>query len=178
MLHLVILLLASSGVTLCSHIDREYYLVNKDKSWDEAQRYCRETYMDLATIGNRDDLKRFMDIAEASGVSREAWIGMREGGAASWMWSEGETQTGPGLAVYTNWARVPDPSHHCGSMREDGKWISTLCETTLPFICHEDGKSSGFYVVKLEKSWRQAQKHCRLRAVDLPSVRSHIENQR
>ncbi|KAK9530477.1 hypothetical protein VZT92_011973 [Zoarces viviparus] len=177
MLPLVILLLSSSCVTLSSHIVREYYLIDMPKTWDQAQSYCRENYTDLATIANRDDLKRFLDTAVASSVSGEAWIGLKEGGEASWLWSVGASQTSDGLAVYTNWASAPDPSHHCGGMRGDGKWSSALCNATLPFVCQGGEGSSRLYVVLQEKSWRQAQKHCRLNDADLASVRSQTENQ-
>ncbi|KAK9530476.1 hypothetical protein VZT92_011973 [Zoarces viviparus] len=146
MLPLVILLLSSSCVTLSSHIVREYYLIDMPKTWDQAQSYCRENYTDLATIANRDDLKRFLDTAVASSVSGEAWIGLKEGGEASWLWSVGASQTSDGLAVYTNWASAPDPSHHCGGMRGDGKWSSALCNATLPFVCQGgEGSSKNWY---------------------------------
>ncbi|XP_044035025.1 secretory phospholipase A2 receptor-like [Siniperca chuatsi] len=177
MLHLVILLLASGCVTLCSHSLRDYYLIKEAKIWDEAQSNCRKNYTDLATIGSHDDMKRLVNMTAASGVTTEIWIGLKETGVASWLWSVGETQTSHGLAEYTNWAIFPNSSHYCGGMRGDGKWLSALCETTLPFVCQEYKGSSGVYVVLQEQSWRQAQEYCRLKNSDLASVRSQTENQ-
>lgn len=76
-------------------------------------------------------------MTEASGMKAEIWIGLKKTGVASWLWSVGETPTSSGLAEYTNWASLPNSSHHCGGMRDDGKWLSAACDTTLPFVCQE-----------------------------------------
>lgn len=130
-------------VTLCSHVYREYHLITEDKKWNEAQSYCRKTYTDLATIDSLDDTKRLVNMTAASGVRRQIWIGLTKTGVASWMWSASEIPTSPRLAQYTNWASLPDSSHHCGGMRVDGKWHSALCKTKLPFVC-QSGKQDGF----------------------------------
>nr|XP_033467993.1 secretory phospholipase A2 receptor-like [Epinephelus lanceolatus] len=177
MLHLVILLLTSGSVTLCSRIYREYHLITVEKSWDEAQSYCRENHTDLATIGSHDDMKRLVDMTEASGETKEIWIGLRKAEMTSWLWSVGETQSSYGVAEYMNWANSLDSSHHCGGMKGDGKWLSELCGTKLPFVCQEGEGSGKMYVVLEDKSWRQAQEHCQLDGTDLASVRSQTENQ-
>lgn len=128
---------------MCSHV-QDYYLITRAKKWGEAQIYCRETYTDLATLDSLDDMKRLANLAAASGIRKQIWIGLTHNGVASWMWSTTETQTSYGLAQYTNWASFPDPSHHCGGMRVDGKWFSALCKTQLPFVC-QSGKQDGFF---------------------------------
>ncbi|XP_059181145.1 lymphocyte antigen 75-like [Centropristis striata] len=127
---------------------RDYYVINEAKSWDQAQSYCRENYTDLATIGSHDDMKRLVAVTEARGLTRQSWIGLRETGVGSWLWSAGEAQIGHGLAEYTNWAGSPDSSHNCGGMRADGKWLSALCETTLPFVCQEGIYSQNACITK------------------------------
>ncbi|XP_030611084.1 C-type lectin lectoxin-Lio2-like [Archocentrus centrarchus] len=77
---LVILLLTSGYVTLCSQIHREYYLVNVATTWNEAQSYCRNSYTDLATVGSGDDMQRLVNTVAASGVTEEVWIDF----ASSW----------------------------------------------------------------------------------------------
>ncbi|XP_030019118.1 early activation antigen CD69-like [Sphaeramia orbicularis] len=136
MSYLVILLLVSGRMSLCSLIHREYYLIPLAKSWNDAQVYCRENYFDLAVIGDREDLKRLSNTAAAAGVNGQLWIGLKKDGAAVWLWSVGDTQSGHGLVnEYTNWASSPESSHHCGGMRHDGKWLSALCQSELPFVC-------------------------------------------
>uniref|UniRef100_A0A4W6G4T0 C-type lectin domain-containing protein n=1 Tax=Lates calcarifer TaxID=8187 RepID=A0A4W6G4T0_LATCA len=124
-------------VTLGSHIHHEYHLINEAKSWFEARNYCSSHYTDLATIGSHGDMKRLVNQTAASGVTAEIWIGLTESGPASWLWSVGETSMSHKLAEYSNWDSSPDSSHHCGGMRTDGKWLSTLCQTALPFVCQE-----------------------------------------
>lgn len=123
--------------TLQSRIHREYYLINRAMTWVEAQSYCRENYVDLATVGSYDDMKMMKTMAVASGLSQEIWIGLKKTGVASWLWSVGETQTSHGLVEYANWASSPGSSQHCGAMRADGKWLSASCGTQYPFVCQE-----------------------------------------
>ncbi|KAE8284285.1 hypothetical protein D5F01_LYC17616 [Larimichthys crocea] len=175
MLSLVILLLSSGCVILCSQYEQEYVLIDTSMTWNNAQTYCRENHIDLATIRNRDDMTKLAK-TPSDGVS-SAWIGLKKNGVASWQWSVGETQTSDGLVNYTNWASSPDSSHDCGGMRDDGKWLSAPCGNLNPFVCQEDKGSSKMYVVLEAMSWRQARAHCQLNYGDLVSVMNVIENQ-
>ncbi|KAK2862991.1 hypothetical protein Q5P01_002524 [Channa striata] len=58
----------------CSFITcqlHDYYFIKENKTWDEAQTYCREKYTDLATVSNMTDMKRLIDSAQSQD---EAWI--------------------------------------------------------------------------------------------------------
>ncbi|KAG9331696.1 hypothetical protein JZ751_018400 [Albula glossodonta] len=99
-----VLLLISGLCTLCSCLSRQYHFVNIEKSWTEAQSYCRENYADLATIDNQEEMEALMGVVNSS-YNEDAWIGLyddRDG----WQWSladrdfysEGETE-------FRNWAR-------------------------------------------------------------------------
>lgn len=125
------------------------------KNWTAAQVHCRETYDDLATIGSHSDSQRLLHMTEASGVKSNIWIGLKETGSATWLWSVGETETSDGLVEYTNWANSPSSSHHCGGMRDDGKWIDRLCNTELPFVCQNGKFRAGLMCIEytLNRSW-------------------------
>ncbi|XP_062415942.1 secretory phospholipase A2 receptor-like isoform X1 [Pungitius pungitius] len=172
MLRLVILLLASSCVTLCSLFSREYHLINEHKTWDGARAYCRQNHSDLATIGNRDDLDILRNMTNAIGWTKDTWIGLRMGTGFSWKWSVGEPEN---IAVYTNWAAAPG-SGSCGSVAVGGKWLAASCGSTLGFICKE-GKGLALLVVSTEVSWWEARQHCLQRGTDLAVVRNQAENQ-
>nr|XP_046233605.1 C-type mannose receptor 2-like [Scatophagus argus] len=120
-------------------------------------------------------MTRLVNMTAASGVTANIWIGLKKNGAASWLWSVGATQTSHGIAEYTNWATLPDSTHNCGGMKSDGKWLSALCGTNLPFVCQDEDGS--MYTVSENKPWRQAQEYCQLYNRDLVSVRSQTENQ-
>ncbi|XP_071318374.1 macrophage mannose receptor 1-like [Trachinotus anak] len=176
---LVIFLLTSGCVPLCAHVHREYHLINEKKTWFEAQSYCRKNYGDLATIGSHGDMKRLEYMTAASGATAGIWIGLS--GSLSfrkdfWQWSAGETWMSHGVAEYTNWASPPDSAHTCGGVRRDGKWLSELCDTPLPFVCQED-KSYETHLVLERMTWRQAQEYCRQNYTDLAVVSSQTENQ-
>nr|XP_054604569.1 uncharacterized protein LOC129165427 [Nothobranchius furzeri] len=82
---ILLVLMAQSCVITCQL--HEYLYVGENKSWSEAQRYCRDRHTDLATVSNMADMKRL--IRESSGNRNEAWIGLRDQTDANrtWYWS-------------------------------------------------------------------------------------------
>ncbi|KAG9330998.1 hypothetical protein JZ751_021287 [Albula glossodonta] len=98
--------------TLCSCLYHQYHFVNIEKSWTEAQSYCRENYIDLATIDNQEEMEALMGVV-GSGYEGEAWIGLYDD-RDSWQWSladrgfysEGQTE-------FRNWASV-EPNNDGG----------------------------------------------------------------
>ncbi|XP_047194382.1 macrophage mannose receptor 1-like [Hippoglossus stenolepis] len=151
----------------------EYHLINEAKTWDEAQSYCRDNYTDLATIGNRDDMERLVNMAPSGTI----WVGLRETGPESWVWSVGETGMSHESPTYSNWAGHKDSDHYCGGMRADGKWLSGLCGTALPFVCQGVEGSGEVSVVLQNMTWQKAQRYCRQHNMDLASARNQSENQ-
>ncbi|TRZ03190.1 hypothetical protein DNTS_000395, partial [Danionella cerebrum] len=68
-----------------SSCSRQYYFVNVLKSWDGAQKYCRENYTDLATIDNKEEMNRAFKTARGTFYGK-AWIGLYDD-LTSWKWS-------------------------------------------------------------------------------------------
>ncbi|KAG8005051.1 L-selectin, partial [Nibea albiflora] len=63
---------------------REYHYVQRSVTWSEAQRYCREHYVDLATIETKEDWEKVRRIMEnADGL---VWIGLYDD-IYNWRWS-------------------------------------------------------------------------------------------
>uniref|UniRef100_A0A8D3AYI2 C-type lectin domain-containing protein n=1 Tax=Scophthalmus maximus TaxID=52904 RepID=A0A8D3AYI2_SCOMX len=145
-------------------------------SWPNAQSYCRSNYTDLATVDNRGDMERLKDMAVASGVKTETWIGLTRADSASWLWSLGETGMSHESANFTNWDPLTDPSHECGGMTAEGRWLGAPCATTLPFVCQEDEASGALHVILQNKTWKLAREYCQLNNMDLASARSWDEN--
>uniref|UniRef100_A0A8B9JAC4 C-type lectin domain-containing protein n=1 Tax=Astyanax mexicanus TaxID=7994 RepID=A0A8B9JAC4_ASTMX len=76
-----------------------FYVVNDNKNWTEAQKYCREKFTDLATIQNQEEVDAVK--SALNGASGYFWIGLRqdpEQTIRSWIWSDGSNSS------YTDWS--------------------------------------------------------------------------
>lgn len=74
----------SALLTLSSGVSREYHYVQLLKTWSEAQSYCRENFVDLATIETAQDWERVKTIMKSA--DRLAWTGLYDD-INSWRWS-------------------------------------------------------------------------------------------
>ncbi|TNN22156.1 E-selectin [Liparis tanakae] len=114
-------------------------------NWTDAQRYCREKYIDLATFESEDDVRMVTGFTVS-------WIGLHDDPKSwkdnmgndtnSWRWSAtGETsRTG-----YQRWApNEPVGSTEnemCVQMLATGEWDDYGCEArSLSFVCYTGEK--------------------------------------
>uniref|UniRef100_A0A3B3SU01 C-type lectin domain-containing protein n=1 Tax=Paramormyrops kingsleyae TaxID=1676925 RepID=A0A3B3SU01_9TELE len=159
----------------CSCFSHQYYFVNINLNWTDAQAYCRENYTDLATIDNMKEMKRLTE-SVGSDYTGEAWIGLMKGTSWRWQWSSGEGDTG-----YTNWytgaTYNQNNGHYCTAMRDDGRWNNIDCSyhsMTGYFICYTDGINAtwNFTFINQHMNWSDAQtlNYCRTYDSDLVSV--------
>ncbi|NP_001082919.1 uncharacterized protein LOC100001158 precursor [Danio rerio] len=158
-LYFPLLLIALCSISEC--VQRQYHFINENKTWTEAQRYCREKYTDLATVDNMNDTIQLMK--SVSDV--HLWIGLQR----KWQWSSG------GPALFLNWAnQQPDGKDECAFMR-NGEWHDWNCSYTLFFVCYN--MSRGLVFVNQTMNWTAAQSYCRQNHTDLVSVRNQNESQ-
>ncbi|XP_062372019.1 C-type mannose receptor 2-like [Sardina pilchardus] len=162
-------------------IPHHFHFVDMNKTWTEAQHYCREHYTDLATTENMEDMQMMVDTAK--GYEGTAWIGLHQTAVPSWKWSlADEGFYGPGEANFTNWMQG-EPSggdrEDCAELVFGAGWNDKDCTTTLPFVCYDETHSTTerYVLIEEKKSWREAQKYCRENHTDLVSVRYEEENQ-
>ncbi|XP_076145688.1 C-type mannose receptor 2-like [Alosa pseudoharengus] len=152
-----------------------------NKTWTEAQHYCREQYTDLATTENMEDIQMMMDTAK--GYDGKAWIGLHQTANHSWKWSlADEGFYGPGEAHFTNW-REGEPNggdkEECAALIPGGLWNDITCNDKQEwFVCYDETHSDSeqYVLIDKKKSWREAQKHCREHHTDLVSVRDEQDN--
>ncbi|KAK3524136.1 hypothetical protein QTP70_018029, partial [Hemibagrus guttatus] len=118
---------------------RVYYFVNENKTWTEAQRYCRENYTDLATIDNMEEMKKLLNAANTS-YSGLAWIGLYDD-PDSWRWSlDDDSLYNVGEKTFTGWYHEPDNydgKELCVFIRSDGKWSDGNCNSYMNFVCYD-----------------------------------------
>ncbi|XP_072232023.1 receptor-type tyrosine-protein phosphatase eta-like [Leuresthes tenuis] len=104
------------------------FVINQNLSltWTEAQRFCRENYVDLASIRNQTENAIITDLAGGSFV----WIGLYR----QKEWSDGSN------SLFRHWA-ANEPNngeHECvaASFADSGRWSDENCTQSLPFICY------------------------------------------
>ncbi|KAM8755155.1 macrophage mannose receptor 1-like isoform 2-T7 [Acanthopagrus schlegelii] len=148
----------------------------------EAQKYCRETYTDLATVDNMEDMKILNDTVDKSKASNGFWIGLY-GDVNSWRWSLSNTSFyRDGEAEFRLWLDgQPNNYHriqHC-TLMENGQWNDFDCTTRHRLVCMDvRGLNVTFVFIETLMNWTEAQSYCREHHTDLASVRNMTENQK
>ncbi|XP_044198470.1 tenascin-like [Thunnus albacares] len=102
-------------------------MVTTSLNWTEAQRFCRENYVDLASIRNQTENDIITNLTGGNTV----WIGLyREK-----LWSDGST------SLFRHWASSQPNSraHECitTSFSDSGQWSDDECASSFPFICYK-----------------------------------------
>ncbi|XP_036420698.1 C-type mannose receptor 2-like isoform X1 [Colossoma macropomum] len=166
--------LLSAIYGLSAYVPHRYHFVNENKTWIEAQSYCRQTYTDLATINNMDKMKKVTEIVKDK--SAKVWIGLEK---VTWQWSLQDGTVYREGQSYSNW-NTGEPNSNAGEemcvhIYGVGSWNDEYCSCLLPFVCFEGEKSRYMFINHL-KSWSDAQSYCREHYTDLASVTNLAEN--
>uniref|UniRef100_A0A8C5E7J3 C-type lectin domain-containing protein n=1 Tax=Gouania willdenowi TaxID=441366 RepID=A0A8C5E7J3_GOUWI len=131
----------------------QYHYVADQKTWTEAQTYCRQTYADLATIRNKEQNDQLLDTITSAGQSSEVWMGLYS--TIDWRWSDGFSGVG---ANYSNWKHgQPDfyaAKEFCVVI--GNVWIDVSCSSKWRFVCYngENMKNQIFISIKYNHSVR------------------------
>nr|XP_046175958.1 macrophage mannose receptor 1-like [Oncorhynchus gorbuscha] len=175
-------LLLLTGLFLPSPCHPQYHFVNMRKNWNEAQRYCRDKYTDLATIDNMEDMNRLINTVD-SGYNGSAWIGLYNG-VNSWRWSlEDMDYYGEGEAEFRNWDSSDGKyiDQHCVATGEYGTWWDLICNQNHSSVCY-NGKttiiSERFILSNESMTWDEGQSYCRQHYTDMASVRNLAESRK
>ncbi|TRY88566.1 hypothetical protein DNTS_034543 [Danionella cerebrum] len=173
-------ILELTGKCSQSSCSRQYYFVNVLKSWDEAQKYCRENYTDLATIDNKEEMNRAFKTARGTFYGK-AWIGLYDD-LTSWKWSlDNATILGGFQSWYVREQRNSGGSSLCVYMASySGIWSEFPCQYALHFVCYDVSASSSrqFFFVNESKNWTEAQRVCRQNYTDLATIENMVEMNR
>ncbi|XP_063042882.1 putative C-type lectin domain family 20 member A [Engraulis encrasicolus] len=139
---------------------RQFHYVPEEKTWSEAQTYCREMYTDLATISDSDDAKGLNEARPSThtNVNSSYWIGLYN-----------DVQSGYGN-YSSDWKRDYDDCYLCVVVY-NSTWWGVPCNSTYQFFCRVDTSSSSQEFVWIEepKSWMDAQSYCQETHVRPPS---------
>ncbi|XP_042345913.1 secretory phospholipase A2 receptor-like [Plectropomus leopardus] len=172
---IVHLLLLLSGLFPPSSCVRQYVLVNTPKSWYEAQSFCRESYVDLATI---DDMGEMGAALTAIGEEySKVWIGLQQGETQEWHWSLADKHFyKEGERNYLIWGETP--TDNCGYFLE-GKLYTSFCYNKRYSVCFDEKKDGReqYLLTANKMAWISARDYCRTNHTDLASMRNEMENQ-
>uniref|UniRef100_A0A8P4G0C1 C-type lectin domain-containing protein n=1 Tax=Dicentrarchus labrax TaxID=13489 RepID=A0A8P4G0C1_DICLA len=121
-----------TGLFFVCEIGDIYILVEKGKSWTEAQNYCREKYTDLASFDNEEAHNKVAMTPKY--YSGHLWTGLYDD-RNSWRWSlEKKDSNSEGEAEFRMW-KPGEPSNergyeNCAGMAAGGKHIIMANTTT------------------------------------------------
>lgn len=164
---LVLLALPNAAVGL---FRRKNFYVNAMLSWDDAQTYCRNNYVDMSTIDSQeaaDDLQT--DVGQ--NLIQMHWIGLSQARNETFFtkWSDGTPFR------FSLWGNLqpfyPDP-HRC-VYASNNKWTAYGCFSMFPFNCYV--WDSELIVVREMKTWEEALMHCRTFYTDLVSLETETD---
>ncbi|XP_045889174.1 macrophage mannose receptor 1-like [Micropterus dolomieu] len=146
---LFLLLLSSTVSGLGSVVVRNYQYINKSKTWQEAQSFCRSAfYTDLATIYTQSDV----DSWNLKGYN--AWISLyRNRPGLFWLWTDGR------IDDQVFWADdEPRADESCAYVIYNSKrFYGANCARSFFFFC-KTGNNSIF--IPQSKIWSDAQQYC------------------
>ncbi|XP_053506833.1 putative C-type lectin domain family 20 member A [Ictalurus furcatus] len=173
---LFILLFFTGVISLVLSVPRKYFLIQKGKTWSDAQAYCRVTYTDLAIIESNENMVELQYEAQRQQFSSSAWLGMYND-INSWRWSFGNEPLTTGMMWLGGWPNNNGGHQECGATSTWG-WICQDCTTTRPFVCFNDTKTGNkvYIYISNKMTWYDAQAYCRTHHVDLASSRNATEN--
>ncbi|XP_047658892.1 macrophage mannose receptor 1-like isoform X2 [Tachysurus fulvidraco] len=181
MVHLVSVTLLFSVCGIGAYIPHHYHFVNENKTWTEAQTYCRQNYTDLATISNMGEMKKLNQTLMKENA-KKAWIGLQIVGPGRWLWSLEDQTFYRDRVTYTHWdSGQPNGGgvENCVTCNKyDTLWHDYPCKMLLPFVCYEENNTSTnkYVFINNNMSWYDAQTYCREKYTDLVSVRNQTEN--
>ncbi|XP_056312370.1 secretory phospholipase A2 receptor-like [Danio aesculapii] len=143
-----------------------YSLILQNKSWFDAQLYCRENHTDLVSIRNEEENNLVMNKGEQSNTP--FWIGLLNDSVD---WRDG------GRSAYRNWSPNADQSKtNAAIILPDGRWMKANVGSYYP-LCYK----SFLHVSPAEMSWEDAMNYCSAhfsRALCLESENDQTETQR
>ncbi|XP_029615646.1 macrophage mannose receptor 1-like [Salmo trutta] len=107
-----------------------YVLIQENKTWIDAQSYCRQHHTDLVSVRNQTENTEIDQKISLRGLP--VWIGLF---LDSWIWSDQSDSS------FRNWwpgHPSTDQSCNCTLMfSEKTEWINDLCDNTNYFICYD-----------------------------------------
>ncbi|XP_017165768.1 secretory phospholipase A2 receptor-like isoform X3 [Poecilia reticulata] len=143
----------------------KYHLIKEEKTWQEAQSYCRDKHTDLISGTKQlqdEEVKKLMKSND------QPYIGLFRD---NWRWSDGSSFS------FRHWNKDfnnPESiSDQCAMTDDGGRWKNDNCAERKPFICYDDK----FILINENKTWEDALTYCRDHHHDLVTI-TNMDDQR
>ncbi|MBN3315864.1 LYAM1 protein, partial [Atractosteus spatula] len=123
--------------SLCD--SHQYKFLNQPLKWTEAQKICRQKYIDLASINGVEDVVMLLNAVD-SNYTGEAFIGLYFK-YNSWQWSLTDSEFYKvGETEFRQWGEGQPNNgggnEYCVLMSSDGKWSDYPCSNLWYFMCY------------------------------------------
>ncbi|XP_038136967.1 C-type mannose receptor 2-like, partial [Cyprinodon tularosa] len=149
---------------------QKYHLIREEKTWQEAQSYCRENHTDLISGMKQLQDGELEEVMSSVGDETQIYFGLFRD---TWRWSDRSSFS------FRHWVNEFNNekynSGQCTVMmfNHKGRWKSEDCTVEKPFICYDDK----MILVKENKTWEDALYYCRDHYHDLVTITS-LDEQR
>nr|XP_055046990.1 macrophage mannose receptor 1-like [Misgurnus anguillicaudatus] len=150
---------------ICYNGDKGFIIETSNKTWRDAQIFCRQLHTDLISVRNQTENQQIQKIMKDKNIS-EVWIGLFN---EIWEWSD------KSYSEFRYWVPGQPDNGHGGTedctevvMYYGGQWYDVSGSISRAFVCHEDN----LILIQKNLSWSEALRYCRENHVDLVSVDS------
>lgn len=131
-------------------LQAEFVLFQTPKTWQEAQRICRDKCFDLATINDMEEMLKVLEVVKDK-YDSAVWIGLEGANTYKWHWSLADKEFyKEGERNYFIWSFLND-NFNCGSYKY-GTLRQNNCGNSTYFICFDGEALLPTYTVWLSMS--------------------------
>ncbi|KAG9339906.1 hypothetical protein JZ751_022219 [Albula glossodonta] len=126
-----------------------YTIVRENKTWYEAQKYCRDcrnNHIDLVSIWSKS---HNAEVRKQGNITSPFWIGLI---CDSWEWTDGASST------FRDWDKTADftQGNNCAYMKENHRWLTLGCQSNAIPVCSQEN----FVLIDEKLTWEDALNYC------------------
>ncbi|XP_036002842.1 C-type mannose receptor 2-like [Fundulus heteroclitus] len=147
----------------------KFYLIKQNKTWFEAQSYCREHHTDLLSGLDQLQGERLKNVLSSTG-EKYVYMGLMRD---TWRWSDGSSFSFRHWNIEFNDERYNSGQCATTVFDDEGRWKNENCADRKPFICYGEK----LILIKENKTWEEALYYCRDHHHDLVTI-TNLDEQR